>query len=86
MLVHRHRVEAELLAVLQLVEVAVVELVRLLGVVIPVRQPPHCAVLARRGDIDVGIGHQVKQDYLHTMATNSSGFSTCGRCPASFMM
>src|SRR6185436_6351350 len=82
MLVHRHRVEAELLAVLQLVEIAVVELVALLRVEVLVRQlHPHGAVPAPGLEVEVGVRHQVEQDYLHTKSTNSSTFSACGRWP-----
>src|SRR5262245_25878753 len=86
-LVDRDHVEAELLAVLQLVEEAVVELVPLLRVEVLVRQlDPHRAVLASGLEIEVGVRHQVEEDYLHTIETNSSGFSTGGRWPQFLMM
>jgi hypothetical protein len=61
MLVHRDRVETELFAVLELVEIAVVEPVALLRVEVLVRQlHPHRTVPAPRLEVEVGIGHQVK--------------------------
>src|SRR5258707_12629 len=86
MLVHPDRVEAELLAVLELVEIAVVELVPLLRVEVAVGQRhPDPAVLAPGREVEVGVRHQMKEDYLHakrtTSSQNSSIFSTCGRCP-----
>src|SRR6185503_7885091 len=69
-LVPRDDVEAELLAVLQLVEEAVVELVTLLRVEMPVRQlDPHRAVLAPGLEVEVGVRHEMEKDYLHTIET-----------------
>ena len=71
MLVHRHRVETERLAVFQLVQVAVVELVALFRVEMPVRQiDPHGGVPAPGLEIEVRVGHEMEQNYLHTSSTN----------------
>src|SRR3954464_9852839 len=62
-LVHRDDVETQLLAVLQLVEVAVVEPVALLRIEVAVRQrDPYGAVLAPRREIEIRVGHEVKKD------------------------
>ena len=65
-LVDRDRVESQLLAVLQLVEITVVEPVAFHRVEIRIRQiDPHRAVLAPGVEVEVGIGHQVKQNHFH---------------------
>ena len=58
MLVHRDDVEAELLAVLELIQIAVVELVALLRIEILVRQRhPDRAVLLALGKVEVRVRH-----------------------------
>src|SRR5438876_522713 len=86
MLVHREHIEAEFFAVLELVEVAVVELVSLLRVEVAVGQRhPHGAVLAPLGEVEVRVRHEMEQHYLHanrsTRSQNSSAFSWTSRCP-----
>src|SRR5437868_15192724 len=86
MLVHRQHVEAELFAVFELVQVPVVELVALLRIEILVGQrDPDRAVLLSLGEVEVGVRHQMEEDYLHanrtTRSQNSAIFSTCGRWP-----
>src|SRR3954471_4685187 len=86
MLVHRDHIEAELLAVLELVEIPVIEFVSLLGIEVAVGERyPHRAVLAALLEIEVRVRHQVEKNYLHanrtTRSQNSCIFSTCGRCP-----
>ena len=82
-LVHRDDVEAELLAVLQLVESSGCRACVLLrGRSAGSAASPHTVPFLAPGlEVEVGVRHQVKEDYLHTMETNSSGFSTGGRCP-----
>src|SRR5437764_6339457 len=86
MFVHRDHIEAERFAVLELIEIAVIELVPLLPIEVAVGQRhPHGAVLAPRGEVEVRIGHEMEENYLHakrtTRSQNSSIFSTCGRWP-----
>jgi hypothetical protein len=72
-LVYREYVPAELFAVLELVEVPVVELVPLLRIEVAVGQRhPDRAVLAPRREVEVGIRHQMEQDYLHAKRTTRS--------------
>ena len=95
-LVDRDAVEAKLGGKLQLVEIAVVERVALLRVEIAVRQHhPGSAILLVIAHVEIGIGHQVKDEDLHgtvprmkpeTMAANSSGRSACGSCPQAGIM
>src|SRR5262245_52794621 len=91
MLVHRDRIEPQLLSVFQLVEVAVVEPVALHRVEIRVRQvDPYRAVVAPCLQVEVGVRHKMKQRHVHgpvppanrkTISQNTSGFSACGRWP-----
>src|SRR4051794_9734414 len=71
MLVDAHRIEPQRLGVLELVEIAVIELVAFDWIEVLVRQiDPDGAVLAPRLEVEVGVRHQVKQHYLHTISTN----------------
>ena len=92
MLVHRQGVEAQRFAVLELVQIAVIEPVALLGIEVLIRKIyPHRAVAAARLEIELGIGHEMKENEVHaeaplanrvTSSQNSSGVSACGRWPA----
>ena len=65
-LVDAEPVEAELLAVFELVEIAVVEFVPLLGVEIAVGQNHPCRpVFLVVVEIEIGVGHQMKEKDLH---------------------
>src|SRR5262244_1372938 len=66
MLVDRNAVEAELGGELELVEIAVVELVPLLRIEVAVRQDhPGGAILVGVGHVQVGIGHEMKHEDFH---------------------
>src|SRR5262249_15064001 len=90
-LVDAQHVEAELVAKLELVQIAVVEEVALLGIVVAVRQRhPRRRIFLVEAQVERRIGHQVKQTEPHeacsaanrlNKATKSSAFSTWGRWP-----
>ena len=66
MLVYRQDVVAQLLAILELIQIAIIELRALLGVVVAVwQQRPGGRVFLVERKIQVGIGHQMKQRKLH---------------------
>src|SRR5947209_3366509 len=66
MLIDGDAVEAELGCKLQLVEIAVIELVALLRVEMGVRQNhPGGAIFPRSSEVEIGIRHEVKEKDLH---------------------
>src|SRR5262249_57018797 len=66
MLVDRYAVEAELGGELELVEIAVVELVSLLRIEVAVRQDhPGGAILVAEVHVQIGIGHEMKHEDFH---------------------
>src|SRR5262245_54127999 len=73
MLVDRNAVEAELGGELELVEIAVVELVPFLRIEVAVRQDhPGGAILVGEVHVQVGIGHEMKHEDFHR-----AGSRTC---------
>src|SRR5262245_12993968 len=98
MLVDAHAVEAELVRLLELVEILVVELGAPHGVVVAVGEgDPRVAVALDRVHVDGGIRHQMEVEDLHAAllcravkrrmaSTISSGFSWATQCPQSRMM
>src|SRR5215471_15013327 len=66
MLVDRNAVEAELGGELELVEIAVVELVTLLRIEVAVRQDhPGGAILVAEVHVQICIGHEMKHEDFH---------------------
>src|SRR5215475_2338945 len=90
MLIDGDAIEAELRRKLELVEVAVVELMALLRIEIGVGQHhPGGAILFRIAHVEVGIRHQMEQEDLHastlwmnceTWSANFCGCSICAKC------